>query len=457
MKLLAFLLLAFLFLKPKSLVGQKPARIIGAVADSLHGKGLSGAEITLSGTAFVTTTDSLGRFHFDNVPPGTKQVGVFHPLLDSLGISIGSKPFALGLDSIAVILLSIPSPRVLITQLCGDKRGEYGIGLITGRLFDPESAMPLRNARVSFRWTSYEIKARRLLSETPRAIVALTDSAGIFRACGLPTDVGIRMQADRGGAESPELEVTIGAVPIVLADISIARSDSRAFGVVRGIIADSAGSVIPGAYVEMQGLGVSAFTDATGEFLFDAVATGTQIVVARKIGYAPIAFPTVVGPKHPVRVSYRMTRYVPALDKISIRGRVNSGLDRIGFTRRDHADVGNFITAEDIRKQGATRLSEILRRVPGLRIDKEAGQPVLRSSRGTKSTIDQGCLRLMLDGTEWLLSSAGEIDNIVQAAKIAAIEIYNPLDVPGDYTAAQKCTTILVWTKFNAQSKHLHK
>src|SRR5437868_8667634 len=63
------------------------ARILGAVVDSLNGGALRDADILLEGARASTQTDSLGKFEFDSLPPGTFQVGVFHPRLDTLGLS----------------------------------------------------------------------------------------------------------------------------------------------------------------------------------------------------------------------------------------------------------------------------------------------------------------------------------------------------------------------------------
>src|ERR1700693_5517179 len=69
------------------------AQIVGMVIDSLNGTYLSGAEVVIEGAKTTLFTDSLGRFRVDSLPPGTYQLGVFHPLLDTLGISLTTQPF----------------------------------------------------------------------------------------------------------------------------------------------------------------------------------------------------------------------------------------------------------------------------------------------------------------------------------------------------------------------------
>ena len=77
------------------------AAIAGVVIDSLNGRYLSGADVIIQGAKKTLVTDSLGKFYLDSLDAGTYQVGVFHPLLDTLGIALASRPFHVGADSVS--------------------------------------------------------------------------------------------------------------------------------------------------------------------------------------------------------------------------------------------------------------------------------------------------------------------------------------------------------------------
>src|SRR5215218_3710285 len=68
----------------------RDGRIEGAVKDSIHGRPLAGVRVIAVGTAPSTdvraeaTTDSIGRYRVDSLPPGSYVVGFESPLLDSL-------------------------------------------------------------------------------------------------------------------------------------------------------------------------------------------------------------------------------------------------------------------------------------------------------------------------------------------------------------------------------------
>ncbi len=447
-KQLTAILVAALATQTPVASAQKAASVFGTVVDSLHGGWLSGAEVTLTGTTRVAVTDSLGRFRFDSVPTGTRQLGIFHPLLERLGISIGSHPFTLGSDSAGILVVAVPSGRSLLRQLCNVRPNEKKSGALTGRVIDPDNGAPVQGSRVTFQWTDYEVKGRKILNLKPNAVVAVTDEMGTFKACGLPTDVPVRIHAFRSGIQAPDMEVEIGPVPVVAIDIAIRSPDSRSMGIVSGWITDQTGSAVPGSYVGIEGSGLSTMTDSAGYFAVSGVTTGTQILVARKIGYSAVSFPVLVTPGRQPGVSYMMAKSVPVLEDVRVLANANTGLSRVGFSRRRETGLGTFLLAADIEKQRNPRLSDILARVSGLTHDPLKGRGFIKSTRDAKSTAEQACISMFIDGTEWIMASPGYVDEAVLPARIAAIEVYHPLDVPPEYSSLRNCTTILVWTKF---------
>ena len=453
MKSKRFVFLLLTFAQPSIGAAQNTAAVGGIVVDSLHGGWLSGAEITLSGNERVVFTDSLGRFQFDSVRPGLKQLGVFHPLLDSLGISIGSKPFTLGLDSVGLIVLAVPSANSLVRELCGLRPTDKLSGLLTGRITDPETAAPVSGSRVAARWTTYEVKGKKNLKVIPRAVVSETDYTGYFRLCGVPIDRAVRIQAARDSISSPDLQIVIGGVPIVMAHLAIRNPGSKAVGRVVGRVVDSAGRAVDGAYVEVEGLGRSELADWNGEFAFDAVPPGTQVLTFRKLGFTPISVPIFVSVQAPQMISYEMRRAVPILEKVSVIEKADAGLARVGFLERRKRALGNFMTADQIEKQKATRLSEVLPRLPGLAADDSKGRGYVKATRDPRSTAERACIRMIVDGTEWIMLNEGYVDDVIQLSRVGAIEVFHPLDVPPEYSIMTNCTTILIWSKHKLQTR----
>ncbi|HXI99118.1 MAG TPA: carboxypeptidase-like regulatory domain-containing protein, partial [Gemmatimonadaceae bacterium] len=142
---------AMLVFAPGTFFAQSPApktsRIVGIVIDSLHQSGLEGAEVIVSGLASPVTTDSLGRFSVDSLAPGTYQVGVFHPLIESLGLTLASKPFNVGRDSTGVVSLAIPSATTLASRYCGKEVTAAHPAVVAGRVLDPDTDVPVSAAK----------------------------------------------------------------------------------------------------------------------------------------------------------------------------------------------------------------------------------------------------------------------------------------------------------------------
>ena len=135
------------------------AQIVGVVVDSLNGRYLSDADVVIEGTKTTLETDSLGQFEIDTLAPGTYQVGVFHPLLDSLGIALATKPFHIGPDSSSFILLAVPSAATIVHGICPVQSNARGSSAVIGHVNDPETLQPVAQAEVSVAWTEIEVSS----------------------------------------------------------------------------------------------------------------------------------------------------------------------------------------------------------------------------------------------------------------------------------------------------------
>jgi Carboxypeptidase regulatory-like domain len=190
---------------------NRPSRITGVVIDSLHETALTNADVVIDGTNRSARTDSGGIFHLDSVPPGAIRLGVFHPLLDSVGVAIVSPPLVVRAGDSLVITLATPSSATIAARACRNVPAETGAlaspqstgpGVIVGRILDADTDEPVGNVQVSFIWMQYEASTKTGFHQFKHVRLATTGRSGVFQLCHVPLGVDGGLEAIRrdGGA-----------------------------------------------------------------------------------------------------------------------------------------------------------------------------------------------------------------------------------------------------------------
>jgi len=102
----------------------------------------------------------------------------------------------------------------------------------------------------------------------------------------------------------------------------------------------------------------------------------------------------------------------------------------------------------------ANYLTDILRRVPSLKIVSTPTGDVVTSSRGVTSFGSDPCVQYYLDDMPWMSATPGDINQFVNGNEVVAVEVYAGPSVPAQYTRGmQDCTTVVLWTKFKIRDK----
>ena len=426
-----------------------PSRIIGIVVDSINGTGLKGAEVLVSGRSTPVTTDSLGRFAVEGLSAGTYQIGVFHPLLESLGLTLASRPFSVGRDSTGVVDLAIPSVATLASRYCGKELTQSRPAAIAGRVRDPDSDDPIPGATVSLAWPDIAVTEQHKIVRTPHEMHVDTDPSGFFKFCGLPSGIEGTVQATRTDVLTGEVQVSTSQSALSFEDLRLPTSRSaRGKGVVRGIVRSLDDKPLGGARVEAPVNGAFNVTRPDGTFWIDSVPTGTQMIVVRQLGFEPISVTVNVTSRQPVdiRVSLGITANI--LDPVLVTARRNAALEREGFFQRQRSGWGTYITREEVEKRKPQFVTDLLTNVSGIRVVRTMSGTIVRSDRITSITgRGGGCTRLWVDGTEWRMVMPGDLDAFISTRDLAGIEVYRPGEAPAQFTAIDQCVTLVVWTQ----------
>jgi hypothetical protein len=458
---------ALMFVAPNtSLLAQQkaqppaPARagtseIQGIVIDSLNGRYLVGADVVIQGAQATVVTDSLGRFRVGNIPPGTYQVGVFHPLLDTLAFSLLTRPFHVGPDSSTSIVLAIPSATTIIGAVCKARPRAQGTSAVIGHVTDPETLQPVAGAEVSIAWTQIEVSKETGFRRSPRFVRDSTNAAGAFRICGLPNSMQATLQARRGESVTAEIPISIGdsETELFARTLLLSRADSGTKvgnATVSGrVVLEGGGAPNAGSRVELVGTEAVALTNEKGEFALRNLPSGSRVLLARRLGWGAETVPVDLSAREPKQVTIKLPKFVAIMAPVVVTAKQSAGLEKIGFSRRKKSGFGYYLDPEQIQRMHPNRVSDILRSVPGLRINYTPQGDVVS---GTRSPGGSGCVQYVVDDMPWLSTQPGDVNQFVNPSEVVAVEVYQSGSAPAQYSRAmQDCVTIVLWTKLKVR------
>ena len=247
---------------------------------------------------------------------------------------------------------------------------------------------------------------------------------------------------------------------------------------VRGTLADQRGPV-QGAEVRFVApqayRALVSTSDSLGAFEFREVTGGSWTLVVRRIGYRIHTEPVMVhaGELHVVNV--RLAAVAHALDTVAV---VEAGLvpERYGpssrmdeFYRRRARGRGRFFKREDIEESGRSKLTDLLRLVPGTRVKTLPGNiaeiafarcsgagrlpsGVDPNPRGSVSSGGSSPVAFYYNGVPVDTATGRRMIAELDLGEIEAIEVYRgvselPLEAMGN-----TCAAIFVWARFGPGS-----
>lgn len=195
---------------------------------------------------------------------------------------------------------------------------------------------------------------------------------------------------------------------------------------------------LPDAVIEMPGLELSASSDETGRFFFRNIPAGEHMFIVRYLGYVDTTL-VALTPNELNQIGVAINlRIVPVPDLLVQVAALRAPSKLMDFNRRRDNGSGYFITRQDILERDPLRTSDMLRRVPGVRLG--SGGSGLTRIRGRSCRISY-----FVDG---IRAPGFNVDNVMPRA-VAGIEIYKgtstvPAEFRGGFTP---CAVIVLWTR----------
>ena len=462
-----------LALLPAPAAAQQPAppavaaatgALEGTVRDSLAGAPLAGAAVQVVSRADPQRTRGVtagadGRYRIDSLPAGEYVVGFQHPRLDVLGVAPPMRLVAVAAGQPTRADLGIPSGGALNRAACQPAAGDNA-GLVLGRALDADTREPLGGGTIAIIWSEFVIDASGSRS-VRRQQTTPTSATGHFALCGVPTDVGVILVAEHGTDASGYVEVQVppggaavrelligrgaAAVPVPVSPMESGNMPvRRGTAALVGEVRSSTGDPVDRAVVTLFGSTGRDTTGRDGRFRLQDLPAGTHTLEARVIGWTPQRVAVNLSSAATDTLVVRLAERVPVLDRVTVVGKRPVGSALEGFLRRRRQGMGRFLTQNEIERRAAFSVGDLLRAVPGVRIE---------NNMFDQSIFVRNCTpHVWLDGMV-LADGASSLSYLVRPEEVAAIEVYPSLTTtPPEFqrmnaTGYGGCGSIVVWTR----------
>lgn len=375
--------------------------------------------------------------------------------------------------------------------VCGAIGAGIDSGAVQGRIV-AAPALAVANVRVVAEWRdSFTPVGASMITFRNHSREGVSVADGTFVLCDVPINVPLQIVAVRDGRRTRPIDVRLSLdEPVVTVDVPLtdamiaALTDSLriAQDAIRRTakrLADDSARVRTAAaqsarqtatlrlrvrgerdlsvadaevVVRIGDVTRSTRTDSTGNARVESLPSGFVDVSVRQIGLAPanLRLRIEAGDNS---LSMQLRGSTVTLDAMRIIGnREASGRYAEIDARIRRKEANSVITRADLDFVRPIALSQMLRRVTGLRISDSLGVKKAMSLRGPKPTADgtpRPCqLRVMVD--EIIMPQDVDLD-AVMPTDVHAIEIFNgPSRIPPQYAGIRTdawCGLIAIWTR----------
>ena len=440
--------------------------VVGSVYDSVGNRPLVGALVQIVPTADIKTarsshTDSRGRYRIDSVVPGDYFATFFHFAVDSLGVQAPIRRVRLGERDPEQVDLALPSAARIIAALCPGLPSLDSAAVIVGDVRDADSGAPIANAEVSADWVDFIIEDKRF-SVLPQGVRTTSASSGAFVLCGLPGGGEVATHAKFDSRTTGIVDLPLASQSIVRRDFTLGegtttvtmageaaegrvRMDTLLRGPSRlsGTVLNESGRPVGDAVVEVRRTGLPARTDASGRFDLAGLPVGTHVLEVRRIGFAPQHDVVQLAASSPTSVTVALEKPVRLLDAVRVTARTLYSRRQLEIEQRRRRGFGHYIMRDELERNPSARVTDLLRRIPGVRIYPAATGDVV-AFRGP--TVSGPCRpTVYLDGLR--LGVEENLDFLTPVSSLEAIEVYtSETQAPAEYWGGG-CGTIVMWTR----------
>jgi hypothetical protein len=298
--------------------------------------------------------------------------------------------------------------------------------------------------------------------------------------CGVPARVALRAQARKRPKSSGFIDLTLEPYGVVIQEFLVgdrpqsagttATTANPAAGAATGAATGAAagppaplgksvltgtvmgpdGAPLEGAQVLLVGTSLSAKADYKGAFRMTGLPAGTQKVEVRLLSYQMKSYVVNLSTVREAHLNAVLDARAQVLDPVIVTA--NETTDIPGFDERKKLGLGTYFTKSQIQDANSGAITDIFRRVPGMKVMFSNGQYIVVSNR-----LNQSCVSAQwyVDGAPYQMTDQDDPDELFPPIEVEAIEVYNsatttPVQYQGNQSA---CGTILIWTMHGHMTK----
>jgi hypothetical protein len=450
--------------------------VVGSVYDSVASRPLVGAlvQIVLAADmrwARSTQTDSRGRYRIDSVVPGEYFASFFHAAVDSLGVDAPVRRLTLGERDPERVDLALPAARRVIAALCPGLVPLDSVAVIVGDVRDADSGTPIPGAHITAEWVDF-ILDKRGFERIPQRVTTTSSSSGSFILCGLPGGGDVATRANSNGRATGRVAIALGLQSIVRRDftlgdgtttLTVARDAAAGPGRVdtllrgpsrlSGTVLNESGRPVGDAVVEVRQTGLPVRTDASGRFELTGLPVGTHVLEVRRIGFVPQHDVVQLASSSATSVTVSLEKPVRLLDAVRVTARTLYSRRQLEIEQRRRRGFGHYIMRDELERNPSARVTDLLRRVPGVRIYPSPSGDVVAFR---ETTVSGACRpTVFLDGHR--LGVEESLDVLATVNSLEAIEVYtSAAQAPVEY-GGRACGSIVLWTRLEPTYPKLPK
>lgn len=195
----------------------------------------------------------------------------------------------------------------------------------------------------------------------------------------------------------------------------------------------------------------TAVTDTAGAFQLQAPRFGEFMLVASMIGMTTVTTAPFAVEAGAMQVVLRMAAQAVPLEPLTVEAR--GGYAQLGMLAgyyermqlNSRVGVGRFITRDAIDARNPVDMSDMLREIPRVGVNRARGTGAFITMRGARGECTPA---LYIDGARANRRDRAFMDEMVRPMDVEGVEVYVGLaQLPGEYHDENHCGVLLVWTR----------